>query len=499
MNRIFEKKFLYKLLLGIGACMVAMKFSGGMAALAFPFLALFMLGARKPTLLLYLLLLMIGAQIGNAFFFPKNMVFVMAVRGTLLFLALAMATQLFGRNHSRLLSPLSGIAIYLGWEAVSSLQGFAPVISYLKLILFSLIYFAYYAVANIVIRDERSDTGRIRAIVLAFACLFLIGSIMLIPFPGISLMTAEEARYQTVMLKSLFKGMTMHSQSLGPIAAMFSVLILADLVFSVRKLNLLYVILLLSAPLLVYRTSSRTALVTYLAGSAMVILLLARSREVNRLWKGKIVNFAIISTVLVSLAVIAIPKYRQTMLRFVTKQQEHDVVVHAQDVGVEGIVSSRMGVVDRSLYSFKKKPFLGNGFQVAEGMGRGTGRGGIFSYLSAPIEKGVWVTAVLEEGGVVGFLCFSGFLLYAFMVFVHRRAYASASCIFTATLSNMGEFTFFSMSYTGGLVWALVFAAVVLDHQRIRDDQRLAMSRYGEGNPFMRPMGWGGNIVRFPR
>jgi hypothetical protein len=33
----------------------------------------------------------------------------------------------------------------------------------------------------------------------------------------------------------------------------------------------------------------------------------------------------------------------------------------------------------------------------------------------------------------------------------------------------MGEFNFFSMSYTGGFEWALVYAAVILDGQRMKD------------------------------
>lgn len=111
---------------------------------------------------------------------------------------------------------------------------------------------------------------------------------------------------------------------------------------------------------------------------------------------------------------------------------------------------------------------LGNGFQVAAHMA-GEHRQGFWSYLSAPIEKGVWTAAILEEGGVVGFILFAGFLLSTFFTLWKRHAYISASCLFTMALSNMGEFTFFSMTYTGGLIWALAFSAVVLDAQRMKD------------------------------
>ena len=63
---------------------------------------------------------------------------------------------------------------------------------------------------------------------------FILGSIVLIPFPAISQLSGAE--YVEAMKRggalSLFKGMTMHSQSLGPcVAVIFSVLF-ADFVFS---------------------------------------------------------------------------------------------------------------------------------------------------------------------------------------------------------------------------------------------------------------------------
>ena len=90
-------------------------------------------------------------------------------------------------------------------------------------------------------------------------------------------------------------------------------------------------------------------------------------------------------------------------------------------------------------------------------------------YMSAPIEKGVWITAVLEEGGLMGFLLFAGFLVVCFALLVKRHAYIGAGALWVFAVVNMGEFNFFSMSYTGGFEWALVFAAVILDGQRMKN------------------------------
>ena len=90
--------------------------------------------------------------------------------------------------------------------------------------------------------------------------------------------------------------------------------------------------------------------------------------------------------------------------------------------------------------------------------------------LSAPIEKGVWVTAVLEEGGVVGWIIFVVFLVASITTSIKRKAYIGASCLFVFMVSNMGEFSFFSMSYLGGFCWAMVFVGLALDMRKMTDE-----------------------------
>jgi len=37
-------------------------------------------------------------------------------------------------------------------------------------------------------------------------------------------------------------------------------------------------------------------------------------------------------------------------------------------------------------------------------------------------------------------------------------------------LTNLGEFSFFSMSYTGGFTWAMVFMGLALDIRKMKDE-----------------------------
>ena len=132
------------------------------------------------------------------------------------------------------------------------------------------------------------------------------------------------------------------------------------------------------------------------------------------------------------------------------------------------VISSRQGLMDAAIHNFKKSPLLGNGFQVSEEMQNLKSKG--MAVLSAPIEKGVWITAVLEEGGIVGWLIFVTFLITCITKSIKRRAYIGASCLFVTMLTNLGEFSFFSMSYIGGFTWAMVFVGLALDLRKMGDE-----------------------------
>jgi len=80
------------------------------------------------------------------------------------------------------------------------------------------------------------------------------------------------------------------------------------------------------------------------------------------------------------------------------------------------------------------------------------------------------VTAILEEGGVIGWSIFVVFLLACIVKSIKRRAYIGASCLFVFMMTNLGEFSFFSMSYTGGFAWAMIFVGIALDLRKMGDE-----------------------------
>jgi hypothetical protein len=262
-------------------------------------------------------------------------------------------------------------------------------------------------------------------------------------------------------------GITMQSQALGPITAIVSVMLLADLLFAVRKWDKLYLLLLALSPILIYKTGSRTAMGTYVAGLFFVTLVFMHARGVGAKWKGKALSVLFLIGMLGGLTLMATPSMRQSATQFIFKTRGAEIAKESQTM--ENLVSSRQGLVDRAMKNFHESPWIGNGFQVSE-LQKDLQITSWNQLISAPIEKGVWVVAVLEEGGVFGMILFCLFLLIAFYCLLTRQAFIGAAVLFLFIVSNLGEFTFFSMSSLGGLLWSMVFLGIAMDAARLKNE-----------------------------
>ena len=458
-----------------------MKFTGGLAfALIFP-MSFAALGKNRTELMLYCLLMTIAMTMANGNIVSKGAAFGLMARGVHFLIAGVMTLQIVGQRNLRLTTPLLALLPYLAYMAIVSAKGWQPIISYLKLVLFLVMFFGFYSVANATAIRQGADARKLRSVLLSFAVYFLIGSVFLIPFPGLATMNAA-ALLQTqgyVPEGSLFMGMTLHSQALGPVtAALFSVLF-ADLLFCVRRWDKLYVVLLLCVPILIYKTGSRTAMGTFLAGLCFVSFLFMNvsGRQVGTLWKQRALTLLTIGGMLGGIILFATPGMRAAVAKFALKYTSADSEL---DVSWDAVTATRQGSVEGQMVSFRESPWIGHGFQVSRQMVEREITS-VNQLLSAPVEKGIWVTAVLEEGGVFGMILFLIFLLVAIMALWQRQAYVGLSVFVGMVVSNLGEFTMFSMTSTGGLVWALVFVGLALDAHRQREQR--SIMRYPSLSP----------------
>lgn len=463
MNQFYSKKLIAKYLLWIILALVAMKFTAGIAFAAIIPFAVFAMVNRNPQNLFFVLLLSIASIVTNSFFAPKTLAYFICQRGVMVAVGCITAIQVFGQRHSPVVKVALAIFVYIVYMFFVSQGGYAPVISNLKLGLFMVSYLAIYAVSLRMV-EHRSNLRQLRSMLLALAIVFLFGSVLLIPFTGVAYMGLEELQENPDVV-SLFKGMTCHSQELGPVATLWGLFLAADLLFSVQRADKLYIALLLTVPFLIYKTSSRTAMGTFVACLVFLGYCVMLTRGMRIRWRRKVFSFFSVSMVVVAVSVFAIPSMRDHVVKFVAKRggDSSQIVLDK-----ENLFSTRQARWNMALDGWRKSPYLGNGFQVSEEM-KYKRVSSLKDMLSAPIEKCSWIYANLEEGGIFGQTIFVCVILFMFFSFMRYRAYTGATMFMATLILNMGEYQIFSMSSTGGFEWMLIFTGLVCDVQRHKE------------------------------
>ncbi len=358
--------------------------------------------------------------------------------------------------------PIGGLFVYLIVAVVSSIDGWFPVISFLKIAQFALFLSALYCTA-LAMQDSYETLLDVRAVMMALAIITIIGSLFVLPFPDLaySMMIKKAASYGIYLTDesiassdgmTLFNGVCYHSQALAPIAAILFAWVLCDMLFVERRMCWLHMILIGLAPIILYLTRSRTAIVSLLALLIVIQFYALCFIAVPSRLKSRV---RIISTLLVGGAVLAagILEMRDgTVSKWLRKTDE---VTMDERGTMEAVMESRMGLVERNMYDFSLNPVLGKGFQVMPEHMQWYQEGRI-NLLSAPIEKGVLPTMILGETGIVGGIVFLIFLLH-FIITCTQRHYMSLLSLFAVIIaSNMGEASFFSPAGQGGVMWVVV-------------------------------------------
>ena len=455
-------------------CFVALlKLTSGIAMLAFVPIAASVASSprRKVAAIFSTLLLCTTTTIMGGAVFVHSATYAIATKAIFLVFSVILTMKAAGRRWPPAMKPVSVLMLYLAFQAAASMFGWAPVISELKILLMVMFVMAG-ANACTLGASGGVDAGKIRTIMLTVCCVMMIGSILVYPFPSISrAMTiaglsewsdqseSELIEIALAMEQSLYNGIAGHSQTLGPMCAVLNAFLFADYVFNVRKVSRLYMVLMLCSAGLIYMTGSRTAMAAY-AFSILVCAHFANgARRVPNRKKQWLASVVLSIGILGTMAVAVVPSVRERAVGFLMKRGE------TGELDMAAVLSSRQGLIDRSMFFFRQSPLIGNGFQVMWTM-KGRKINGIKSVLSAPIEKGFLPSMMLEEGGLVGGAIFLAFLLSMMAACKKYRYYCFLTCFLTFVITNMGEATFFSMSGMGGFGWSVCFAAFLLDADR---------------------------------
>lgn len=440
-------------------------------------------GEFGKALSLYSMLLLMVVL--NTNILPKlGMMYTMGLRFGPLLIGLTLAIH-GAMVTSRQALPLGMILLFLLVATFSSVGGWCPEVSYLKLINF-LIFFLGIWLGTKGLQQDTQGVTILRATLLALATFLIAGSAVLLPFPGISTLNAlslmsevEDVAMRNEIMReiidtggmALFCGVTSHSQALSPLLVCAFAWIMSDLLFVEGRFRWLHIVLLVLALPLLYLTRSRVAFLSVITVLCVVYFYLPRKLALDRKVKRWLGHILLVGGVAL-IAASGISEARSNAIsRWLRKTD--DVKADQRSLS-EAFTASRQGLIEMCMDDFRKSPMLGMGFQVAE-YTREYARQHKGLVLSSPIEKGVIPVMVLGEAGLVGAVVFVMFVLAFYAGCTHKKLYISWSMMVVFLAINMGEATFFSPGGCGGIEWMILIVGGYALDLMLAARQRIAV------------------------
>lgn len=386
--------------------------------------------------------------------------------------------------------PIGTIWLYLLCALISSVDGYYPEISYLKIINCAILFAGLWlGFRNI---DKRpQDVEFIRKFLIVLTSFVVWGSLgVRVLMPGAAFRTslqyviAEEGiEVANQVLKqmdgmTLFAGITNHSQCIATLLPCSLAWLACDMLFVEKRMSVWHLITIVCGLPLIYMTRSRIALVTLFTAVVMVYFYCLKRVNLRPVVRSRLKGAMQIG-ILSLIAVAGVAECRNHAISQWLRKQD----VYAEKSMQEALTDSRMGLIDRMMHDFRRNPLLGSGFQVSYDM-KYTYKGHKGLLLSASIEKGVLPIMVLGETGVLGAAVFFIFLCVFYSKCSRNSYYCTATLMTIFLVSNMAEATFFSPGGPGGILWVLcVGGGFILDTmvlykhrlERIAQEQQFAM------------------------
>ncbi len=375
-----------------------------------------------------------------------------------------------GQGNEKL--PLGAIGFFLVVAFLASMHGWVPLISYLKIVNFGVFLLGLYLVSKGLDRKP-GDLFFARAFFIALAVLLVYGSLVSLAFPGVAYYTslsnavnaegmayAEDLYYnQSADGMTLFSGITIHSQFLGPALVCVAGLLLADMLLVEKKMSKLHLAILLPMPVMLYMTRARVGVLAFAVLGAVVLFYMMPRSLLDEKTRRHLKNMIACCAVLIVVACIYSEHQNQAISRLIRKNND---ITDSRSLS-EATTSSRMGLIAESMKDFNLNPMLGKGFQVSEQLL--TKRLTHWQdFFSASIEKGLLPTMLLGEVGLLGTAVFVYFLWKFFTECKKRKYIATSSLMIVFLATNIGEATFFSPSGGGGFLWIVcVLGGFVVD------------------------------------
>lgn len=313
-----------------------------------------------------------------------------------------------------------------------------PLISILKAISWALAVCTSLAAWGGMTMQERSQTStEVFAVLIAVAA----ASIFLISEP-----------YGYMKGMSLFRGVLVHSQALGPTLAVLGAWTVC---LYLQRASWIYLGILGAVVPLTFMTGTRTALLAAILGVAVASVLtpiLAREslrKHLPTLGRRRFIVAVLFGLVL---TLIWLEPISNQLSDFLNKGRDYETIGAAY-------ADSRGGLVETMMSNFRDKPFTGIGFGIASNPASMKIERIAGIPVSAVVEKGVTPIAVLEELGIFGALL-AAVWLWIVVESSARSGLVPLGVLCTVLALNMGEATLFSPGGMGMLSIVLLGWAV---------------------------------------
>lgn len=249
-----------------------------------------------------------------------------------------------------------------------------------------------------------------------------------------------------------FQGILNHPQAFGIFWPPFILWLTFDHLFSSEERSQKFETTFMAAMIaMVFASRARTGMAAVLVGFAATICLLLfsqRLREKIVLKRGLVATLAVVLCFFAAFA--AVPAVRQHIGDYLRKGEQERTVD-------EALYHSRGRIIVQQWERFLERPWTGHGFGVyAEGYFPGNVKTFAGIPISASVEKGITVTAVLEEIGILGTLALLVFLFFLLAPLLHSEAVPPLAMFMGCLGVNFGEAVFFSLGGNGLFYWLLM-------------------------------------------
>jgi hypothetical protein len=208
-----------------------------------------------------------------------------------------------------------------------------------------------------------------------------------------------------------------------------------------------------------------SALAVVVAIALLAVLSVARLRGTETEFRRSFIATATAAVGVAALVFIAAPSTLISAQEFVWSGQDPG------SVGLEELIN-RMELVRASIANFEERPVFGIGFGITSYPAVQEATEFLGIPVSAPTEKGIILSSVLEETGIVGAMIFFALLWKIGLLSWRNNGPIGLGITISVLATNLGEATLLSLGAMGMYVWLVIGLGALVRFDALADGRQ---------------------------